>query len=101
MADTTSTLAHGHSIGPDMSAGAAVAAGALFGALGGFLFLTARGTEVRHRLLDTSSRLLDGLDAALTGWVQLSGHAEAWRRPDAMNGSATRAATPTAGGSER
>lgn len=101
MPDTTHALADTHPLRSEMSAGAAVLAGAVLGGLGGFLFLTSRGTQVRQGVLDTTSRLLDGLDGALSGWAQLQRQGEAWRGADTVNLAAARAASRSAGGSER
>lgn len=101
MPDMTTAVADARHLVSDMSPGAAVLAGAVLGGLGGFLFLTSRGTQVRHGVLDTTSRLLDGLDAALSGWTHLQRQGETWRGADTVDLAAARAASRSAGGSER
>lgn len=100
MAETTSALADVENLVADLPTGTAILAGAILGGVGGFLFLTSRGAQVRHDLTTTASRLLDGVDAALNGWAQLQRHGNAWRRGDTVDLGAARAASRT-GGSEK
>jgi hypothetical protein len=100
MPETTSAFADVEQLVPDLPTGAALMAGAILGGLGGFLFLTSRGAQVRHDLTSTASRLLQGLDAALDGWAQLQRHGDAWRRGDTVDIAAARAASRT-GGTEK
>jgi hypothetical protein len=106
MPEPTTALADVQHLVPDLSdlsPGTAVVAGALLGGLGGFLFLTARGAQVRHDLSATASRLLEGLDAAFEGWAHLQQQGEKWRRSDTVDLAAARAASRSGfqGGSEK
>lgn len=100
MAETTSAIADVEHLVADLPTGTALLAGAILGGLGGFLFLTSRGAQVRRDLSTTASHLLDGLDSALNGWAQLQRHSNAWRRGDTVDLAAARAASRT-GGSEK
>ncbi|MBA2356085.1 MAG: hypothetical protein H0V80_15650 [Acidobacteria bacterium] len=63
----------------DLPVGAAVVGGALIGSFGAFLFLTARGTVLRHDLTARFERLLEGLETVLTGWGDLQQRATGLR----------------------
>lgn len=106
MHEPTSALADVQHLVPDLtdlSPGTAMLAGALLGAVGGFLFLTARGGQVRRDLAATTSRLLEGLDAAFDGWTHLQQQSEKWRRADTVDLAAAGAASQSGfpGGSEK
>ena len=93
MTDTTSTLAHDSLHAPDLPPALAVLAGAVLGGLGGYLFLSARGSRARHDLAVAATHLLDGVDAALAGWTRVQERAAAVRnavppaRPTSSAGS--------------
>lgn len=89
MHDTTRALADSPHLAPDLPPGVAILAGALLGGLGGFLFFTTRGGQVRHDLERQAASLLGGLDAALAGWASLQRHATALRSGDTRDQAAT------------
>ena len=106
MNEPTSALADAQHLVPDFTdlpAGTAVLAGALLGGLGGFLFLTARGEQLRRDIAATASRLLEGLDSALESWAHLQQQGEKWRGAQTGNLAAASAASRSGfdGGSEK